>query len=75
VTAQTPPAFLWHTAEDSAVPAENSIRYALALSEYKIPYELHIYERGGHGLGLAFNDGHIHTWTQLCGQWLKMNGF
>jgi len=50
VSENTPPAFLWHTAEDNGVPAENSMLYAIALSKYKIPYELHIYPYGPHGL-------------------------
>lgn len=50
VNATTPPAFLWHTAEDNVVPVENSLLYAKALAKYKIPFELHIFPYGGHGL-------------------------
>lgn len=50
VTKDTPQTFIWHTAEDGAVPVENSLLYAAALSKYKIPFELHIYPYGGHGL-------------------------
>ncbi|MBE6802966.1 MAG: alpha/beta hydrolase [Ruminococcaceae bacterium] len=50
VSATTPPAFIWHTAEDNVVPVENSIIYAKALAKYKIPFELHIFPFGGHGL-------------------------
>ena len=46
----TPPAFIWHTAEDGCVPVENSLLYATALAENKVPVELHIYPFGGHGL-------------------------
>lgn len=46
----TPPAFLWHTASDDCVPVTNSLLYARALSEHKIPFEVHIYPRGQHGL-------------------------
>jgi len=53
VTAQTPPTFLWHTAEDGAVPAANSLLFAQALGAANVPYELHIYPTGRHGLGLA----------------------
>ncbi len=53
VKATTPPAFLWHTAEDNVVPVENSILYAKALAKYKIPFELHIYPYGGHGLSTS----------------------
>ncbi|MBR4286696.1 MAG: alpha/beta hydrolase [Clostridia bacterium] len=53
VKATTPPAFLWHTAEDGCVPVVNSILYAKALAEHKIPFELHIYPYGGHGLSTS----------------------
>ncbi len=53
VTADTPPAFIWHTAEDNCVPVENSLRYAAALSRKNIPYTLHIYPFGSHGLATA----------------------
>ncbi len=53
VSANTPPAFLWTTAEDVDVPCENSLRYALALAKRNIPYELHVYPRGPHGLSTA----------------------
>jgi len=50
VGSETPPTFLWHTAEDGAVPVENSLMYAAALRKNGVPFELHIFERGGHGL-------------------------
>ncbi|MBQ9210438.1 MAG: alpha/beta hydrolase [Clostridia bacterium] len=50
VSAQTPPTFLWHTAEDGAVPVENSLMYAAACRRNNVPFELHIFEHGGHGL-------------------------
>jgi len=50
VTPDTPPTFLWHTAEDGAVPVENSLMYAAACRKNQVPFELHIFERGGHGL-------------------------
>ncbi|SHF67844.1 Acetyl esterase/lipase [Caldanaerobius fijiensis DSM 17918] len=71
VTPDTPPTFLWHTANDDGVPVENSLLFASALSKNKVPFELHIYETGPHGLGLAQEDPHISTWTKLCGEWLK----
>lgn len=49
----TPPTFIWHTADDEMVSAENSLLYALQLSRYQIPYEIHIFENGVHGLALA----------------------
>ena len=53
VSHATPPTFIWHTADDSAVPVENSLRYMTALSKHKIPFESHIYEWGNHGLSLC----------------------
>ncbi|MDR0855992.1 MAG: alpha/beta hydrolase [Clostridiales bacterium] len=53
VTAQTPPTFLWHTADDNGVDVRNSLVYAEALTAYGVPYELHVYEKGPHGLSLA----------------------
>lgn len=71
VTSETPPTFLWHTMEDTAVPAENSMFFAMALQKHKVPYELHIYEKGRHGIGLANG----HPWTTACLNWLKLHGF
>ena len=71
VTSNTPPTFLWHTMEDSAVPAENSMMFAMALQRNKVPYELHIYEKGRHGIGLANG----HPWTKECLRWLKLHDF
>lgn len=75
VTAETPPTFLWHTADDAGVPVENSLLFAAALSRHRVPFELHVYCIGRHGLGLAEQDGRVGTWTKLCGSWLAMRGF
>lgn len=56
VDAGTPPAFLWHTVEDTCVPVENSLLYAGALRENGVPFELHLYPRGGHGMALVRDD-------------------
>ena len=80
VTENTPPTFMWHTAEDANVPVENSLIYAKALSAHKVPYELHIYPHGHHGLGAAeartcknWNDQleYCHQWIDACKKWLK----
>ena len=71
----TPPAFLWHTADDSGVPVENSLLLASALSRHKVPFELHVYESGRHGLGLAELHPEAHTWTLVCANWLRKRGF
>lgn len=56
VNSDTPPTFIWHTAEDACVPVRNSLEYAKALSEYKIPFEMRIYPYGQHGLSTADSD-------------------
>lgn len=76
VTAKTPPAFMMHSMDDGTVPVQNSIEYALAMKKHNIPCELHIYERGGHGYGLAkWSAGTESTWTDACERWLKVKGF
>lgn len=75
VTADTPPAFLWHTADDAAVPVENSLLFAHAMSKSGVPFELHVYPHGAHGLGLAEQDEQIRTWTELCILWLRKLGW
>lgn len=71
VTADTPPTFLWHTADDAGVPPENSLMFASALSESGVPFELHVYPTGRHGLGMAEEFPHVSTWTKLCQEWLR----
>ena len=75
VTKDTPPAFLWHTSDDRAVPVENSLLFAAALTREHVPFELHVYRSGQHGMGLAGSDPHVRTWPKLCAQWLKQIGF
>jgi dipeptidyl aminopeptidase/acylaminoacyl peptidase len=74
VTPKTPPAFLFHTDEDRGVPAENSIAFYLALRKAGVPAELHIYQRGGHGLGLAPGDPVLASWPGRLADWLKVRG-
>lgn len=74
VTAETPPTFLFHTNEDSGVPPENSIAFYLALRQAKVPAELHVYERGRHGVGLAPGDPVLSTWKERLAGWLYTRG-
>lgn len=74
VTSNTPPAFLIHTTDDTAVPSENSIKYYLALKNNTISAELHLYEKGGHGFGLGVK-GTSQFWTKDCTEWLRINGY
>lgn len=75
VTAQTPPTFLFHTADDPIVPVENSLRFAAALRTAKVPFELHVFQHGSHGVGLAQNDAVLGVWPLLLQHWLRVQGF
>lgn len=75
VKADTPPAFIWHTADDDAVPVENSLQLSSALSKNKIPHALHVFESGRHGLGLADELEDVSWWTSACEIWLRKRGF
>ena len=76
VTADTPPCFLFHTWEDTLVLPENSILFANALRKHGIRFDLHIYEAGGHGMGLGsdwYKTAFLHPWTRDCLYWLKLH--
>ena len=75
VTPQTPPTFLWHTNEDTGVPAENSILFYDALRRAKVEAELHIFVKGPHGIGMAPADPAASMWPRLCAAWLDAMGF
>jgi len=76
VDGNTPPAFLVHSIDDSAVTVENSIRYMEALKKHSVITELHLYQGGKHGFGLGKRPGATESsWTGLCINWLQMNGF
>jgi acetyl esterase/lipase len=71
VSPATPPCFIWHTWEDKAVPVENSMQFANAMRKAGVPFDLHIYQSGRHGIGLGKN----HPWTSDCLFWLREQGF
>jgi acetyl esterase/lipase len=78
VTRGTPPCFIFATDEDAAVPVENSLDFAAALRRADVHFELHIYQRGEHGLGLGshtYDPAQWHPWTKECRRWLKEQGF
>jgi acetyl esterase/lipase len=78
VTKETPPCFLWHTDEDKGVLVENSLLFAQALRKAGVPFDLHVYEKGPHGIGLGGRDydpAKWHPWTKDCVFWLKSHGF
>jgi acetyl esterase/lipase len=74
VTADTPPAFLAHSADDGSVPVKNSTKYMEALVRHNVPCELHVYERGGHGYGLGKGKGTETSWPEACARWLRTRG-
>ena len=81
VSPDTPPAFIWHTNEDNVVPAENSLLLALAMRRCHVPVELHMYAKGGHGLGLADArtasrggneiEAECTNWMELAYRWIQ----
>lgn len=86
VTSDCPPAFIWTTQNDTAVPSENSLLVALAYKKAKVPFELHIFEEGQHGLALCndetcgdknpiLDNPQVSKWLMLCDAFLKKHGF
>jgi acetyl esterase/lipase len=81
VTSNTPPCFVWATDADRTVPVENSLEFAEALRRAGVPFDLHIYQQGGHGMGLGVRDyppataSALHPWTFDCIYWLKEHKF
>ena len=74
VTAETPPTFLLHTDEDTAVPPENSVLFYLALRRAKVPAELHVYSKGPHGIGLGKDTLGARHWPEACAEWMQGRG-
>jgi len=82
VNKDVPPVFLWHTFEDKSVPVENSLMFATELRKKDIPFEYHIFTRGGHGLSLSTEETAINqsqiipevaVWPDLFNTWVKNN--
>lgn len=74
VTKDTPPTFIFQTNEDTTVPAENSLYYFLALRKAGIPAEMHVFEKGAHGVGLANDIPALSPWSSLLATWLRGRG-
>ena len=80
VTPATPPTFIWHTGEDGIVPIENSLLFAQSLRKNNVPFELHLFPKGGHGLSLATLETAaggeygieetVTVWPELCRNWI-----
>jgi len=75
VTKDTPPTFIWHTMEDKTVPVENSLMFAAALRRAGVPFSLHVYEKGAHGLGLGRADRPAPPWADQLLYWFKERKF
>ena len=75
IDKNTPPCFIWHTANDEAVPVKNSLELARALSENGVYFEMHIFPNGCHGLGLAYDRKDIGTWSESACTFLSLLGF
>ena len=75
ITHDTPPCFLFHTANDPVVPVENSLRFYAALQRVGIPAELHIFEQGNHGVGLAQKSPQLRRWPELLEGWMRLHGW
>jgi acetyl esterase/lipase len=71
VTSETPPTFLFSTSEDTGVPPENSVAFYLALHKAHVPAELHIFQKGPHGVGLDLGDPALGEWPKLLIDWLR----
>ena len=76
VAKDTPPTFIFQTNEDTAVPAENAVRFYLALRKAKVPAELHVYEKGRHGVGINPRNVAPGTdaWKDRLAEWLNGRG-
>ncbi len=76
VSKRTPPGFIWHTADDKAVPVANALLLAGAMARASRPFALHVFPRGAHGLGLARDaEGSVSAWPDLLEEWLAGEGF
>jgi acetyl esterase/lipase len=77
VTKDTPPCLIWHTWEDQSVSVQNSLEFAAALQRNAVPFDLHIYQKGRHGIGLAdkYPFSNVHPWARDLVYWLKAQGF
>ncbi len=75
VTKETPPTFLFHTLEDKGVPPQNSVAFYAAMIRHGVPGELHVFEKGAHGLGLAKKTPGTSEWPNVCRRWLEAKQF
>ena len=74
VTAQTPPTFLFATTDDAAVPVMNSVIFYSALVTAGVPAEMHLFQHGAHGAGLAASNPQLSVWPELLIKWMRERG-
>jgi acetyl esterase/lipase len=77
VRDDTPPCFIWHRDEDTSVVVDNSLLFAMALRAHHVPFDLHVYEKGGHGSGLgksSLDPSRLHPWTDDLIYWFHDRG-
>ena len=75
VTRETPPTFLVHSTDDRTVPVQNSLLFYDALKRNGVQAEMHVFEYGGHGFGLAPKDPVLSAWTTICESWMRRHGW
>jgi dipeptidyl aminopeptidase/acylaminoacyl peptidase len=75
VSARTPATFIFHTADDDTVPVRTSLEFFHALQAAGVPSEMHIYEKGPHGIGFAAKSPTLETWPLLLENWLRLQGY
>jgi len=73
--AETPPTFLFHTQEDTVVHPDNSLAFYSAMVKHKVPGELHFFQKGKHGVGLAAGIAGTEKWPELCRLWMAEHEF
>ena len=75
VTKDTPPTFLFATTEDKTVPVMNSVMFYAALVKAGVPAELHVFQHGAHGAGLAAANPELSVWPDLVAKWMRERGY
>lgn len=70
LSSESPPAFLFHAADDRGVPVQNSLMYASACLEHDVPVELHVFPKGGHGMGMALENPSLSIWSENLMHWM-----
>jgi acetyl esterase/lipase len=75
VTKETPPTFLFTTTDDKTVPVMNSVMFYSALVKAGVPVEMHIFQHGGHGAGLAPSNPALSVWPDLLAKWMRERGY